>query len=216
MARRRLLQLVVALGATALLAATVAGSALSQSRAGSYNVGIIYSKTGLLSAYGAEYIEGLKLGLSYATNGTNKVNGKSINLNVADDAGDPTKAVSAAKDLIGQGYKIIAGTASSGVALQLAPLAAQNQILYISGPAASDAITGINRFTFRSGRQTYQDVVTADAFLGGQTGKKIVVFVFDFGVPTLAELIGPTLERKVRENSEMMLAALKKEAEGSG
>jgi ribosome-associated toxin RatA of RatAB toxin-antitoxin module len=36
---------------------------------------------------------------------------------------------------------------------------------------------------------------------------------YDFGVPTLAELIGPTLERKVKENSEMMLAALKKEAE---
>ena len=36
---------------------------------------------------------------------------------------------------------------------------------------------------------------------------------FDFGVPTLAELIGPTLLRKVRENSEMMLAALKTEAE---
>jgi coenzyme Q-binding protein COQ10 len=36
----------------------------------------------------------------------------------------------------------------------------------------------------------------------------------DFGVPTLAELIGPTLEKKVRENSEMMLAALKREAEG--
>jgi len=29
----------------------------------------------------------------------------------------------------------------------------------------------------------------------------------------LAELIGPTLERKVRENSDMMLAALKREAE---
>lgn len=36
---------------------------------------------------------------------------------------------------------------------------------------------------------------------------------FDFGVPTLAELIGPTLLKKVRENSEMMLAALKAEAE---
>lgn len=36
---------------------------------------------------------------------------------------------------------------------------------------------------------------------------------FDFGVPTLAELIGPTLSRKVQENSEMMLAALKVEAE---
>ena len=38
---------------------------------------------------------------------------------------------------------------------------------------------------------------------------------YDFGVPTLAELIGPTLEKKVRENSEMMLAALKREAESS-
>ncbi len=36
---------------------------------------------------------------------------------------------------------------------------------------------------------------------------------YDFGVPTLAELIGPILEKKVRENSEMMLAALKREAE---
>lgn len=36
---------------------------------------------------------------------------------------------------------------------------------------------------------------------------------YDFGIPTLAELIGPILEQKVRENSEMMLAALKREAE---
>lgn len=36
---------------------------------------------------------------------------------------------------------------------------------------------------------------------------------YDFGVPTLAELIGPTLQKKVRENSEMMLAALKVQAE---
>ncbi len=36
---------------------------------------------------------------------------------------------------------------------------------------------------------------------------------YDFGVPTLAELIGPTLHKKVRENGEMMLLALKTEAE---
>ncbi len=39
---------------------------------------------------------------------------------------------------------------------------------------------------------------------------------YDFGVPTLAELIGPTLQKKVRENSEMMLAALKIQAEATG
>ena len=38
---------------------------------------------------------------------------------------------------------------------------------------------------------------------------------YDFGVPTLAELIGPTLQKKVRENAEMMLAGLKREAEAS-
>jgi ribosome-associated toxin RatA of RatAB toxin-antitoxin module len=36
---------------------------------------------------------------------------------------------------------------------------------------------------------------------------------YDFGVPTLAELIGPTLQKKVLENSEMMLRALKTQAE---
>jgi coenzyme Q-binding protein COQ10 len=36
---------------------------------------------------------------------------------------------------------------------------------------------------------------------------------YDFGVPTLAELIGPTLQKKVLENSEMMLNALKAQAE---
>jgi branched-chain amino acid transport system substrate-binding protein len=182
MHRRRLLKLVVGLSATALLATTAAGTASalrpSKAQAGSYDVGIVYSRTGLLAAYGAEYIQGLKLGLKYATNGTNKVNGKTINLTLADDGTDPTKAVSAAKDLIGQGYKIIAGTESSGVALQLAPLAEQNHVLYLSGPAASDAVTGLNKYTFRSGRQTIQDVLTADSFLTG-ANKKILVFAQD-------------------------------------
>jgi branched-chain amino acid transport system substrate-binding protein len=67
------------------------------------------------------------------------------------------------------------GTGSSGVALQLASLAAQNQILYISGPAAADLITGANKYTFRAGRQTYQDVLDAASYLKG-SGKKVVVF----------------------------------------
>jgi ribosome-associated toxin RatA of RatAB toxin-antitoxin module len=48
---------------------------------------------------------------------------------------------------------------------------------------------------------------------GGGITRVVLGVEYDFGVPTLAELIGPTLEKKVRENSEMMLAALKREAE---
>jgi len=47
---------------------------------------------------------------------------------------------------------------------------------------------------------------------GGRTHVSLGID-YDFGVPTLAELIGPTLHRKVRENGEMMLTALKCEAE---
>ena len=53
-------------------------------------------------------------------------------------------------------------------------------MLFISGAAASDAITGLNRNTFRAGRQTLQDVLdAANIFPPKATGKKIVVFAED-------------------------------------
>jgi branched-chain amino acid transport system substrate-binding protein len=142
-------------------------------------VGLIYSKTGLLGGYGTQYAEGFAVGLDYATHGTGMAAGHKIVVTERDDAGDPATAVAAAKELIGQGYKILAGSTSSGVALQMAPLAQDNQVLFISGPAAVDAITGNNRFTFRSGRQTYQDVATSEAAVGNVRGKKILVLAQD-------------------------------------
>jgi branched-chain amino acid transport system substrate-binding protein len=147
-------------------------------------IGLIYSKTGLLAGYGAQYAEGFAIGLDYATHGTGMAGGHKLVITERDDAGDPAKAVAAAKDLIGANTKIIAGSTSSGVALTLAPLAAENQVLFISGPAAADAITGNNAYTFRSGRQTYQDVATASAIVGDLHGKKVLVLAQDmaFGV----------------------------------
>ena len=52
-------------------------------------------------------------------------------------------------------------------------------MLFISGPAATDALTGINKYTFRSGRQSYQDVATAASFLPDLQGKKVTVFTQD-------------------------------------
>lgn len=154
----------------------------------SVDVGIVYSKTGPLAAYGEEYYAGLHAGIDYATDGTGKVGGTEINLTYHDDGGDPDKAVSVAKELIGKEYKILAGTTVSGIALKLAEQAQQNQILYISGPAATDAITGINDYTFRSGRQSIQDVATAGTFVDDLDGKKVVVFAQDnaFGQGNLA------------------------------
>jgi branched-chain amino acid transport system substrate-binding protein len=71
------------------------------------NVGLIYSKTGFLGGYGAQYAEGFAIGLDYATNGTGEAAGHKIVVTERDDAGDPAKAVAAAKELIGAGTKIL-------------------------------------------------------------------------------------------------------------
>ncbi len=78
------------------------------------------------------------------------------------------------------------------MALAVAEQAEQNQFLYISGPAAADAITGINDYTFRSGRQSAQDVATAGTFLEDIEGKTITVFAQDtaFGQGNVAAVEG--------------------------
>ncbi len=172
------------LGAIALIAAALAGTAAARvdARGGSVasktvNVGFIYPKTGGLSQFGSEEYDGFLAGLAY-TKG--QCGGYTINPTFVDDATDAATAIAAFKNLVGQGYKIIAGTGSSGIALQLGPLAAQNNVLYIPGAAASDAITGLNRNTFRAGRQTLQDVLdAANIFPPKSTGKKVVVFAED-------------------------------------
>src|SRR5579884_1025139 len=171
------------LGALALVAAALAGTAAARvdargaAAAKTVNVAFIYSKTGGLAAYGQEEFDGFQAGLDY-TKG--KCGGYTINPTYIDDATDPATAITAFKNEVGQGVKIIAGTGSSGIALQLGPLAAQNNVLYISGAAAADQITGLNRNTFRAGRQTLQDVEdAAGIFPPKSTGKKIVVFAED-------------------------------------
>lgn len=184
-----------ALGAAALLLAgcTAAGQAGGSDPAGggedeTVKVGLVYSRTGLLAAYGKQYRDGFMAGLDHATKGTGKAGGHRIEVTEQDDAGDPGKAVAAAKNLIGKGYKVLAGTTDSGVALQMAPLAAQNKVLYVSGPAATDAVTGINAYTFRSGRQSYQDILTVGTMLGDARGKKVTVLAQDstFGQANVA------------------------------
>src|SRR4051812_44860380 len=168
--------------AVALIAAALASAAAARvdargaSAAKSIAVAFIYPKTGGLAAFGSEEYDGFQAGLDY-TKG--KCGGYTINPTYIDDATDPATAITAFKDQVGQGVKIIAGTGSSGIAGALGGLAAQNTVLYIAGAAAADAITGLNRNTFRAGRQSAQDVLDAAGIFPPKTQKKIVVFAED-------------------------------------
>jgi branched-chain amino acid transport system substrate-binding protein len=169
----------VALGLS-VSASQLSGAATAKSKA-AIKVGMILEQTGIYSAYETEWRQGFNIGLKYATNGTDEVNGQKLDINWDDDADNPTTAVSDFKAYVGAGYKIIGGTGDSSIADELAPLAPANKVLYISGAAADDAITGVNRYTFRSGRQTYQDVQTAKSYVQALgTGKTILVLGQDF------------------------------------
>lgn len=181
MVRNRLRRPLAVIGAVAAITTALAGTAGATTPTATgdpIRVGIIYSETGPLAIYGEQYRDGLDAGIDYATGGTGAVDGRPIELTYVDDGGDPDQAVSAAKDLIGQGYTILGGSTSSGVALAVAEQADQNQVLFISGPAATDAITGINDYTFRSGRQSLQDVATSSTFIEAE-GASVLVFAQD-------------------------------------
>ncbi|QBI55742.1 substrate-binding domain-containing protein [Streptomonospora litoralis] len=143
---------------------------------GPIKVGVVYSASGPLATYGKQYYEGFEAGLDYATDGTMEIDGRPVEVTEMDDAGDPATAVSAARELIGDGHTILAGSTSSGVAVQVAPVAKQNEVLFVSGAAATDAITGMNDYTFRSGRQTHQDIRTAATFMEDPRGADVTVF----------------------------------------
>jgi ribosome-associated toxin RatA of RatAB toxin-antitoxin module len=52
-------------------------------------------------------------------------------------------------------------------------------------------------------------------FVESKGGTEVTLTVdYDFGIPELTNLIGPTLQQKVGENSEMMLQGMKRRIEG--
>ncbi|MEJ5343768.1 MAG: substrate-binding domain-containing protein [Chloroflexus sp.] len=144
-------------------------------------VGLMTDNSGLLAIYGPMLERGFTLGLEYATNGTNQVAGRPINVVVKDTASNPETGVSLAREAIeSDGADVLVGSPSSPVALAISAVAAENKIVYIAAPAATPALTGenFNIYTFRAGRTSVQDALTMSAALL-QTGKKFVQIAQD-------------------------------------
>ena len=113
-----------------------------------------------LATYGKQYIEGFKAGLAYATSGTNKVGDRPIEVTEADDAGDPAKARLRGEGPDRQGRQD-PRRLDRLRAWRCRSRRSPRRTRCCSSPArppptASPASTS---YTFRSGRQSYQDVL---------------------------------------------------------
>jgi branched-chain amino acid transport system substrate-binding protein len=144
-------------------------------------VGMMTDASGLLAIYGPMLERGFELGLEYATDGSNAVAGRPIRVVVKDTASNPETGVSLAREAIeSDGASVLVGSPSSPVALAVAGVAAENEVLYIAAPAATPALTAENfsPYVFRAGRTSGQDALTMGAALLEQ-GTKFVQIAQD-------------------------------------
>ena len=147
-----------AVPALALLAAGASGAL-----AADVQIGLLYSKTGPLEAYGKQTATGFALGLEYATGGTMMVGGKKLVVVEKDTQVKPDRG----KALLTEAYAddkvdLAVGPTSSGVALAMLPVAEEFKKVLLVEPAVADAITGAkwNRYVFRTARNSSQDAIS--------------------------------------------------------
>jgi branched-chain amino acid transport system substrate-binding protein len=145
-------------------------------------IGVVQGITGAFEVYAKQVIEGFKLGLEYATQGTNEINGRKVQLIVEDDQLKPDVA----KRLVTKLYAddkvdLVVGTTSSAAALAVLPVAAEFKKVLLVEPAVADSITGEhwNRYVFRTGRNSGQDAI-ANALAIAKPGVQIATIAQDY------------------------------------
>ena len=142
----------------------------------------VYSKTGLLEAYGKQTQTGLMMGFEYATGGTMEVAGRKIVVLEKDDQGKPDVGKSLLQAAYGDDKVDLAvGPTSSGVALALLPVAEEYKKILLVEPAVADSITGDkwNRYVFRTGRNSSQDAIS-NAVALDEEGTSIATLAQDY------------------------------------
>jgi branched-chain amino acid transport system substrate-binding protein len=113
-------------------------------------IGALTSLTGPFTSWGLHVEAGLEMAAA-DINANGGVDGRMVEIIVADDQSDAEEAVVQFERLLEDGVVAIAGTISSGVGAATAGLAEENQVPLFLSKAGSDALlTADSRYTFRT------------------------------------------------------------------
>lgn len=166
-----------------IVAAAAPGAPVVSAQTGQpLKIGLLTDQTGSLAIYGPMLENGFALGLEYATQGTNTVAGRPVQVIIKDTASKPDVGTQVARDLLEkENVDMLVGVPSSGVALGINDLAKQYKKIYIAAPAAGTEVTGknFNPYVFRSGRSNEQDALASKAALL-KLGKTFVQIAPDY------------------------------------
>jgi branched-chain amino acid transport system substrate-binding protein len=144
-------------------------------------VGLIVDRTGPLAAYGKNYENGFMAALDHLTDGTMKIDGHPIEVTVADSTGDAAVGTTKATEMIGDGVKVLAGPTNSAVALSIAELCVQNEILFVGGGFANSQLVGTNDLLFTPSGNTPAGVpLISTLFSDSASGKSVAAIAPDY------------------------------------
>jgi len=169
-------------------------------------VALIADKTGPFEAYAKQLATGFKMGIEYATHGSNAVAGRTIQLIEKDSQAKPDLGRSLLSEAYGDdNVDLAVGGNTSAVALAMLPVAQDYKKVLIVDGAVADSITGDkwNRYIFRVDRNSSQDAIS-NALSVGKPGVVIATLAQDYafgrdGVAAFRTALQPTGAKLVHE-----------------
>ncbi|MBB2677753.1 UNVERIFIED_ORG: branched-chain amino acid transport system substrate-binding protein [Rhizobium esperanzae] len=158
---------------TATLVASLAFAPLAHA---DITIGLIAPLTGPVAAYGDQ----VKNGAQTAVDEINKkggILGEKVVLELADDAGEPKQGVSAANKVVGDGIRFVVGPVTSGVAIPVSDVLAENGVLMVTPTATAPDLTkrGLTNVLRTCGRDDQQAEVAAKYVLQNFKDKRIAI-----------------------------------------
>ena len=141
----------LALGATAILAAAIAGcggNSSSINNANEAKVALLTTTSGAAAAYGESIKNGAELAVAQINGDANNVK---INLLVEDTKGDKNEAINAMNKVIAKD-KVVAviGPMLSGEMMAAGPIANKNKVVALGTSTTAEGITDIGDYIFRN------------------------------------------------------------------
>jgi branched-chain amino acid transport system substrate-binding protein len=116
----------------------------------SVDIGAVISESGAAAVYGERVRKGIDLALD-EVNAAGGHGGKPINVIYMDDQTRPEVGKAAVETLINEyGVRLIIGAVSSSVALKIAPICEENEVVLLSPTASSPKITDAGEYVFRN------------------------------------------------------------------
>ncbi|MEZ2127043.1 MULTISPECIES: branched-chain amino acid ABC transporter substrate-binding protein [unclassified Sinorhizobium] len=157
-------------------ATLVASLAFAQGAHADIVIGLIAPLTGPVAAYGDQ----VKNGAQTAVDEINKAGGilgQKVVLKLADDAGEPKQGVSAANQIVGEGIRFVVGPVTSGVAIPVSDVLAENGVLMVTPTATAPDLTkrGLSNVLRTCGRDDQQAQVSAEYVLKQFKDKRVAI-----------------------------------------